>query len=305
MSKRGKALRYNKGKTRLELVPPGPLKALAEVYTKGAHKYSVYKDDSGKEIKGSEIPFEELETRNLQMISDGADNWKNGQNWKGVMASVKRHLAAWEEGEDFDPDPAMGTYHLANAAWGIFALLEFYKIFPQGDDRDHHYMKAPKIGLDIDEVLCDWVGNWTEMIGGHSERPTSWWFDRDLLERFEKMKKEDKLDEFYLSLQPLIKPEDIPFEPHCYITSRPVDTAVTERWLAKHGFPARPVFTTGVEGDKVAIAKREGVEVFVDDAWHNFKALNEAGITCFLMDAPHNRRYKVGYKRIKSLKELV
>lgn len=28
------------------------------------------------------------------------------------------------------------------------------------------------------------------------------------------------------------------------------------------------------------------------------------GILCYLMDAPHNRRYNVGHKRLRSLKEL-
>ena len=43
---------------------------------------------------------------------------------------------------------------------------------------------------------------------------------------------------------------------------------------------------------------------FVDDKFENFVELNKNGICCFLMDAPHNQRYDVGHKRIKSLKEL-
>jgi len=47
------------------------------------------------------------------------------------------------------------------------------------------------------------------------------------------------------------------------------------------------------------------VEAYVDDRFENFVELNNAGICCFLFDAPHNTRYDVGYKRIKSLSELV
>lgn len=301
--KKQTAKRYNKGKLRYELLPTHALKSVVEVYTKGAHKYSVYKDTDGNLIKGSEIPFEEVSNRNLELIEDGANNWRLGQNWMGSIASVERHIEEWKQGIDFDKDPSMGTYHLANAAWGLLSILEYYKIYPQGDDRPHKYLNEPKIGLDIDEVLCDWVGDWTK----YRELPTpeSWSFDRGLIQEFEKMKSEGRLDEFYLSLHPLIQPSDIPFEPHCYITSRPVDTKITEEWLAKHGFPARPVFTTTSERTKAAIAKEQGLDIFVDDGYHNFVELNKAGICTFLMDAPHNQRYDVGFKRIKELKEIV
>lgn len=297
-----KAKRFNKGKLRYELVPTFALEKIVEVYTRGAHKYSVYKDKEGKLIRGVDIPFEEVGNMDLEMVEDGANNWRLGQNWMGSMASVKRHIARWEAGEDIDPDPAMMTFHLANAAWGLMSLLEYYKIFPQGDDRNHAYLNPPKIGLDIDEVLCNWVGDWTDR--HDMVTPTSWSFDREIGERFKRMKAEGTLDEFYLSLQPLIKPEDIPFEPHCYITSRPVDSKVTEEWLAKHGFPARPVYTVDLNHSKVDIALEQELDIFVDDGYHNFVALNQAGVCTYLMDAPHNRRYDVGFKRIKSLMDL-
>lgn len=39
--------------------------------------------------------------------------------------------------------------------------------------------------------------------------------------------------------------------------------------------------------------------------YKNFVELNNAGICCYLYDAPHNRRYNVGHKRLFSLKDLV
>ena len=62
--------------------------------------------------------------------------------------------------------------------------------------------------------------------------------------------------------------------------------------------------TVEVGHSKVDIIKESGIEIFVDDRFDNFVELNKAGICCYLFDAPHNRRYDVGYKRIKSLKEL-
>lgn len=283
-----KGLRFNTGKIRYDLLHPIATEGIARVMTKGSLKYA-------------------------------ERNWERGMKWSNVLASMKRHTAAFEQGIDYDIDPNCqgckdstkedwvcknhtGELHVDLIQTNAHFLSAYYKIYPQGDDRPHSYLAQTKIGLDIDEVLCDWVGDWCERFD--IARPTSWWFDRDLMAKFEDMKQKGELDEFYLSLKPLIKPEDIPFEPHCYITSRPVSSEVTEKWLAFWGFPARPVFTTTEELGKVEIAKREGVEVFVDDGYHNFTELNNAGICCFLMDAKHNQRYEVGYKRIKQLKDL-
>ena len=71
------------------------------------------------------------------------------------------------------------------------------------------------------------------------------------------------------------------------------------------GFPTAKVFTVGPNVSKVEVAKKCGIEIFVDDRFENFVELNNAGICCFLFDAPHNQRYDVGYKRIKELNELI
>jgi len=266
-----KGLRYNTGKPRFDLVQPWAHEQMVNVLTKGAEKY-----------------FDR--------------NWENGMAWSNVIASLKRHLNAIERSEDFDPET--GELHAAHIACNAHFLTAYYKIYPQGDDRPHNYLKRPKIALDIDEVLCDWVSGWI-LHRGIENVPTSWKFDRGLLIEFKELNLKGELDDFYLSLPALIKPEDLPFEPNCYITSRPVGSSVSEEWLDKMGFPAAPVFTVSEGNSKVDIAKREGIEIMVDDSYDNFVALNKAGICCFLMDAPHNQRYDVGFKRIKSLKEIL
>jgi 5'(3')-deoxyribonucleotidase len=273
------ARRYNSGKIRYELISSIGLERLAEVYTKGADKYTI-RDNEGK------------------IIDDGADNWRNGQPWMGVIASVQRHIEAWKKGEDIDPD--LGTRHLANAAWGLFTLLDFEKTFPQGDNRNHSYLKHHKIGLDIDDVLADWVGHWTKY--HKQDIPTAWNFDRDINSKFETLKDNE---EFWLSIPVKTKPQDIPFEPHAYITSRSISKELTERWLDINGFPAAPVYSIGHGKSKVEVAKESGIDIFVDDRFANFTELNNAGICCYLFDAPHNQRYNVGSKRICSLKELL
>lgn len=291
-----KALRYNQGKLAYQQISNEALKQLADVYTRGAHKYSTYEDSQGNKVLGKDIPFEEAGKYNL--IYSAADNWRRGQSWTDCLGSVKRHIQAFESGEDVDKE--LGTLHLANAAWGLFTILDFYKSHPELDDRKHSYLRTKKIGLDIDEVLADWVGHWTTHHG--QEIPETWSFDRNIAEKFELLK-DDK--EFWLSIPVKTSPKDIPFEPHCYITSRMIPKEWTEEWLDKNGFPCRPVYSIGHEDSKVEVAKASGIDIFVDDRFSNFEELNRNGICCFLFDAPHNRRYEVGYKRIYNLKDLI
>lgn len=260
-------LRFNEGKPRFDLIHPWANEQMVNVLTIGANKYS-------------------------------HRNWENGMAWTTVVASLKRHLNAFEKGEDYDPET--GELHMAHIACNAHFLTAYYKIYPQGDDRPHNYLSQPKIGLDIDEVIADWIGAWTEKYG--MTTPEFWNFDLNIGEKF-KMVKDDK--DFWMGIKPKIDPRSLPFEPHCYITSRIIPTEWTEEWLEKNGFPTMPVYTVGHNESKVEVARKSGIDIFVDDRYENFVELNKAGICTFLMDAPHNQRYDVGFKRIKNLKEIV
>lgn len=260
-------LRFNDGKTRHDLVPAFAQEQYARVLTKGSEKYA-------------------------------PRNWEKGMSWSKVLASMKRHILAFESGEDYDPET--GLLHMAHVMCNAAFLTEYYKIFPQGDDRQHRYLTMPKIGLDIDEVIADWVGHWTKYHG--QTTPEFWNFDKDIAAKFELLK-DDK--EFWLSIPPKINPADLPFEPHCYITSRSIPKEWTEQWIQDNGFPTMPVYSVGLGESKVEVAKAAGIDIYVDDRYENFVELNKAGICTFLFDAPHNRRYQVGYKRIHNLYELL
>lgn len=268
--KRGNGLRFNEGKTRFDLVHPDAHRDMVEILTMGANKYA-------------------------------ARNWELGMEWSKVIASLKRHLNAVERGEDYDAES--GKLHIAHVACNAHFLNAYYHIYPQGDDRPKKWLNMPKIGLDIDEVLCNWVGAWRDRFNIKNV-PTSWFFDRQIKQRFEQMREEGTLDEFYLNLEPLLDPKELPFVPHCYITSRPVSTEISMEWLDKHGFPSRPVYTVGLGQTKVDVAKEAGVEIFVDDSWDNFVDFNNNGITCYLYDTPHNRVADVGHLRINSFSDL-
>jgi len=268
MENKKEGLRFNEGKTRHDLVPQFAQEQYAKVLTKGSEKYA-------------------------------ERNWELGMKWSKVIASLKRHTAAFERGEDFDKET--GLLHTAHIMCNAAFLTEYYKIYPQGDDRPHNYLKTLKIGLDIDEVICDWTKAWCEKFG--YDVPENWNFSYENKKHFDGFSKEE-LEDFYLNLEAKILPEDIPFEPHCYITSRSVPVELTKKWLLKNGFPAMPVYSVGFGVSKVEVAKESGIDIFVDDRYENFVELNNAGICTFLFDAPHNQRYDVGYKRIKSLTEL-
>jgi hypothetical protein len=99
----------DQGKLRYDLIPAGPLQELANVYTYGAGKY--------------------------------ADrNWENGIKWGRIFAAIMRHLWAFWRGEDFDKES--GQLHLAHAAWGCFALLEYGGTKQELDDRPKQKLKG-------------------------------------------------------------------------------------------------------------------------------------------------------------------
>jgi len=165
-------------------------------------------------------------------------------------------------------------------------------------------IKKSKIGLDIDGVLANFRIAWSTKYPNVDPKSTSWNFDNQIKERFESMIVEDTLDEFYLDIPPLLNPKDIPFDPCCYITARPIDSKITELWLSANGFPQKPVVTVGVNKSKVQAAKEHNIDIFIDDNYNNFKELNDNGICCYLYTAPWNERYDVGQMRINSLKDI-
>lgn len=262
-----KGLRYNEGKLRYDLEHPIAREGLIKVLTKGAEKYAPH-------------------------------NWEKGMEWTTIIASLKRHLAAIEKGEDYDSET--GCLHIDHVQCNAHFLSAYYKIAPQFDDRQLPYLNRRKIGLDIDEVLADWVGHWTTHHG--NEVPETWNFDRNIDKKFEQLKN-DK--DFWLSIPVKTNPSDIHFEPHCYITSRSIPKEWTEEWLDNNGFPTMPVFSVGHDQSKVEVAKLSGIEIYVDDRYENFVELNNSGIFTYLFDAPHNRRYNVGAKRIYNLNEIL
>ncbi len=87
---------------RFDLIPAGPLWAVAELYGRGAAKY---------------------EDR----------NWEKGYDWSLSFAALQRHAWSFWAGQDTDPET--GLPHMASVIFHAMALIEFATTHPGFDDR--------------------------------------------------------------------------------------------------------------------------------------------------------------------------
>jgi hypothetical protein len=96
------AIKHDAEKPRMELVPSGAVLAIADVFTFGAKKYA-------------------------------AHNWRAGFDWSRLIGALERHVAAFKEGEDLDPES--GLPHMAHAGCCVMMLLEHQRLNYGVDDR--------------------------------------------------------------------------------------------------------------------------------------------------------------------------
>lgn len=99
-------------------------------------------NEGGLKYDTEKIPVDLLSTEALLRISEvlgfGAekyarDNWRQGIAYSRVVSAALRHILAWKEGNDIDPESNLN--HLAHAGCCIMFLLEFLKTHPELDDR--------------------------------------------------------------------------------------------------------------------------------------------------------------------------
>ena len=98
----GSALKFDQDKLPLHLLSTEALNQTAAVLKFGAQKYAEH-------------------------------NWRKGFTWSRPLSAAMRHITAFNNGEDKDPES--GLSHLAHAMCCIMFLLEFEKTHPELDDR--------------------------------------------------------------------------------------------------------------------------------------------------------------------------
>jgi len=106
-NEKGSGARYNNGKADLSLIPIKTLEDEARVWMYGEGKYARF-------------------------------NWMKGMKWSIPLACALRHLAAWQSGEDIDPES--GQTHLAHAMCNLRMLTLYAETYPEGDDRPKEWM---------------------------------------------------------------------------------------------------------------------------------------------------------------------
>lgn len=97
-----KAARYNEGKDPMHLVPPDAIRAMAKVLEVGAKKYALR-------------------------------NWELGASYSVPYASLMRHLLAFWDGEDLDPES--GLPHVYHVLMNSAMLVRYFEEFKELDDR--------------------------------------------------------------------------------------------------------------------------------------------------------------------------
>lgn len=281
------AFKYDGGKPRMDLIDPAFAEDLAAVLTMGSDKY-----DETKRVCDN--------------------NWRQGgMRWGQVYASLQRHLHAFWRGEDTDQES--GLSHLAHAAANVMFLHYYSRRALHLDDRDHAWRRPLRIGLDVDGVLADWSGAIYDACVGFDQsfttsydrgNPIWWnWVDREFLNM---VLSDLDYPEFLASVpDALADPEELKFEPVVYVTHRSIPSEYTERWISDNGFALAPVVSVDDPAKKLDVLREHNVDVFVEDKYETFVALNNAGILCFLRDRAVNRKYDVGSYRITNLNQIV
>lgn len=95
--------------TRFDLISPFGLRRLAETQAEGARKY-------------------------------GDHNYRKGIPFSNLLNHLERHICLFKMGDTSED-------HLAHAAWGLFALMEFQETRPELDDR-YRFPGGPSDGND-------------------------------------------------------------------------------------------------------------------------------------------------------------
>jgi len=96
------ALKYDGEKPRMDLLPTAPLVGVAEILTFGANKYA-------------------------------AHNWRAGFDYSRLIGAAYRHISAFNDGEDLDPESQKS--HIDHAICTLMFLSEQLKKGTGNDDR--------------------------------------------------------------------------------------------------------------------------------------------------------------------------
>lgn len=94
--------KFDHGKPPISLIPTLPLMEVAKVMGHGANKYGAY-------------------------------NWRGGLEYSRYLSAAMRHILAFQEGENTDPESHQ--HHLAHAICSLMFVIEWQATQTGEDDR--------------------------------------------------------------------------------------------------------------------------------------------------------------------------
>lgn len=156
-----------------------------------------------------------------------------------------------------------------------------------------------KIGLDVDDVLAEFMETYLERFGSPKNDNEITWNVFNVLRK----------DKYFWENLPVLN--RLNFIPELYCTKRVNSKVYTKNWLTNNGFPKRPIYQMYYQhGNKADLIKGK-VDIFIDDSVSNFIKMNLSGVPCLLYDKNYNQQwgpigriYCLDYKHIKETYEL-
>lgn len=104
----------------------------------GGYKNSM--DDNYVEKPPMELVPQALTRGAARVLGYGAvkyapNNWRRGMRWGEVFGALQRHLTAWNEGENLDPESGLSHLDHAAACLGFLMHMESHEAYAEMDDR--------------------------------------------------------------------------------------------------------------------------------------------------------------------------
>ena len=230
---------------------------------------------------------------NTKLEKHERNEWKYGLSWTEVLSSLKKHLSEFELGHDFTKNNLLNIAYVAEEA---LILAEYYKIFPQGDDRVVVPCTSPIVCCDLDDVVFKFVETYEQRF---NTKISEYWSGDYNMEENLKILQNEK--DFWVNMPIKAYP---PFEVDYYVTSRSIPLEWTKESIQKNNLPKAPIISLPWNVSKIETLKDVKCDIMIDDKINTFKECKNAGIFCYLVTTPANKRYNVGHHRINSIEEL-
>lgn len=246
-------------KKRFDLIPAKSLSGVAKVFAKGVEE------------------------------GYAEEGWKKC-NVKHLLNKMKEKINEFEDMVDKDED---GLYNIDKVAAYAMMIHDTLATNPHMDNRFDQISATPRVALDVDDVVADFLGAYAERTGDTLN--PYWAASYNMMENLDELADDE---DFWVNLKVKHRPN---FEPVCYISSRSIPVEFTQKFIQKAGLPCAPVFHVNWNTTKVNVLKENKIDILVDDKVENFLEATKAGIFCYLMDAPHNRHFDAKGRRIYDL----